>query len=72
MPTTEASLSRKQIRDIFQRHKGAANALAAELEVSHVAVSKVLRGKDKSQRILDAAHARALELIKADRATNAA
>lgn len=64
MAVAEASLTRKQIRQVFQQHKGEANALAAKLGCSHVAVSQVLRGKGKSQKIFGAAHERALELMK--------
>ena len=56
-------MTREQIREIFRQHRGAAKELSYELGVSHVAISRVLSGKDASQRILDAARARAAGLV---------
>jgi len=59
-------LTRKQIRQIFDRHRGAAYKLAEELGKSRNTVSQVLRGKGTSQPILDAARARAAELLASE------
>lgn len=66
MPTTDATLTRKQIKDIFQRHRGTAAALARELDISPVTVTLWLRGKVVSARIAEAAQIRAAELLRKD------
>ncbi len=68
MPITDASLTRKQIKDIFKRNHGAAAALARELEISPVTVTQWMRGKVVSARIAEAAQQRALQLLREDAA----
>lgn len=65
-------LTVEQIYAIISRHRGAATQLAAEIEVSKTTLSTVLRGKFTSKRVLDAAKARALELLESERAEKAA
>lgn len=66
-----ATLTRVQIRTVFDRHRGSRKQIAAALGVSHVSVTNVLKGRGKSARILRAAEQRALELL-AEEARNAA
>lgn len=61
--TENATITRKQIRDIFRANKGEVVRLAKKLKVSHVTVSLVLKGTNKSARVLAGAHARAIELL---------
>ena len=72
MTETHASLSRKEIRQIFQRHRGAALALSKELGVSHTTMSLWLRGKTVSARIAEAAQTRAHELLELEGSINVA
>lgn len=55
-----------EIRRVLKRHR-AMRDIARDLGVSHTSVSLVLRGRVKSQRILDASRTRAQELIAMER-----
>ena len=59
----QAQLTRKEIRGIFKRHRGAAFKLANELGIARNTVGLVLRGKGTSKRVMEAAHKRAMELL---------
>lgn len=59
----DATLTRKQIREIFERNRGAQIEVARDLGIAHVNVSKWLRGKQTSARIAEAAHRKALQLL---------
>jgi hypothetical protein len=57
------TMSRKEIRQVFREHRGAAAELAAKLHVSKTTISLVLRGKNTSERILTAAREMAEGLL---------
>lgn len=61
---TAATLTRKQIKEVFARNRGQVLRLAKELDLTHTGISLVLRGKSKSARVLKAAERRALELLE--------
>lgn len=61
--TQSPALTRRQIRSIFARHRGAAYQLAASMGISRVTLGTWLRGGMTSQRIQCAATDRALELL---------
>lgn len=63
MATPDATLTRKQIKALFQRNRGTAAALARQLEISPVTVTQWLGGKVVSARIAEAAQLRAAELL---------
>ena len=67
--TTTATMTRKQVRETFGRHRGEVVALARSLEVTHATVSAVLKGRGKSARVLAAATKRAIELQEAAHAS---
>lgn len=56
---SRSELSLKDIRRVIARNRGAASELARDLDVSPVAVHRVLRGRLKSESILTAATERA-------------
>lgn len=72
MDRPPASLTRIEIRKIFRRHRGSANFIANQLGVTAATISLWLKGKTTSQRIADAACAKALELLERERAESAA
>lgn len=63
----QAELRRVEIREILKRHEGSITALANELGLKVPTVSGWLYGKTKSKRIADAAHEKALDLLKQER-----
>jgi hypothetical protein len=60
-------LSRKRINTILDRHYGSKRALARELGVSFSYISRVLRGRDNSLRVLQAAEGHALQYLSKER-----
>lgn len=70
--TSSATLTRKQIKDIFRANKGSVTQLADELGITHPGVSMWLRGKSKSARIAKAAFKMASELQRESEKVSAA
>ena len=63
-----AELNLLEIRRILRRHKGAMAEIARNLGVSITSVSMVVgRPKRPSKRILDAARAKALQLLEQEK-----
>lgn len=61
---TATPLRRREIRKVLQRHRGEMIRLAQALSVNRITVSNVLAGRMTSARILNAAEARAHELLE--------
>jgi hypothetical protein len=72
MSDAQAGMTRKQIRAVFRRHRGAVVQLARTIGVNRVTVSEWLRGKATSRKIADAAALRAAELLAEESRENAA
>jgi predicted XRE-type DNA-binding protein len=58
-----STLSRREVRRIFRRSRGAQARIANELKVHPATISLWMRGKIQSERIDLAMHARAAELL---------
>lgn len=58
-------MTRNEARKILKRHRGSMAALATACEVTPATVTLVLKGRMKSQRVLEAAIAKATELAGA-------
>lgn len=58
-------LTRPEIRKILRSHRGAMVDLARRLGIKPVNVSKWLKGQTVSDRVAEAAQAKALELLRA-------
>ena len=56
-----------EIRRIFSANRNAAAELARDLMVTRATVSLVLSGRGKSDRIMKAARAKAVELLRDER-----
>jgi IS30 family transposase len=60
----ERPLRRTQIREILKRHVGSIARIAEQLGVTSNTVSLALRGKITSKRVMEAAEAKARELLQ--------
>lgn len=67
MQTTEATLTRKQIRSVLANNRGSAAALAKEIGVTHGALSLWLKGKSTSKNIAQAAQTKASQILEQER-----
>jgi predicted transcriptional regulator len=63
MSDQQSTLTRKQIRELFRRHRGAVQRTADLAGVSHPMVSQWLRGKTKSANVAGKAQLVASELL---------
>ena len=59
-------MSRKEIREVFKRNRGAATRLAESIGKSKTTVSFVLRGRAVSRDVLEAARKMAEDLAAKD------
>lgn len=66
-----ATLTRRQIKDIFRANKGSVARLAIKLDLKHPTISDWLRGKTTSERIAVAAQKMALELRESEKVSAA-
>lgn len=67
MRDEQATLGRKQIRDLFRRHKGSVQRTADLAGVTHPVVSQWLRGKTTSANVAEKAQKVARELLERQR-----
>ena len=68
----QVRLRRTEVRAILKRHDGSISEVARQLGVTTQSVSMYLRGKGTSERIADATHAKALELLAKEGSTASA
>ena len=66
IPETE-NLSRKQIKAVFRRNRGASANLARELGIKQNSISDWMRNRGRSKRVHEAILSRAADLVAAER-----
>lgn len=59
-------LKRHEIRAVFRKNRGAAAALARELQVTDKTISAWLKGRMDSRRVAAAAQERAVQLLQGE------
>jgi hypothetical protein len=60
---TDQKLTRREIRSVLKRHRGASALIARELDVDQTNISEWLRGRLTSKRVEDAIRQRVAELL---------
>lgn len=64
MQAAEATLTRKQIREVLKSAPGTMKRIAEDLQVSLQHVSLVMKGRAKSSRVFSECERRALEILR--------